>query len=195
MRRLFTSSMAARGRSDSHDLSRRLPAAVSSSLRLAMPVSSRPTFWQRSRMRRLQFRAGYYFIEDRAVIPLHKYPRSTAPSLESYLRARRLSRPQIREISEGRDVVRGLQRGYELHALFSAESENEGSSLHALRTRSRVAGRRMLWRLKIEESKSKSRQVDRYQRNSRSLRKSGWPFILISLRAGPRSSWCASVGR
>jgi hypothetical protein len=79
------------------------------------------------------FDPEYYFIEDRASdVPYYNYytvagaePKSRIYVEDGY------ARPIIREISEVSDVVRGLQRGYELHRVcFPAEVKQDVYALY-----------------------------------------------------------------
>ena len=74
-----------------------------------------------------------YFIEDRASdVPYYNYytAEGAEPKTRIYVEDG-YARPRIREISEVSDVVRGLQRGYELHRVcFPAEVRNEVYALH-----------------------------------------------------------------
>ena len=86
---------------------------------------------------------AYYFIEDRASdVPYYNYytaegaePKSRIYVEDGY------ARPRIREITEISEVVRGLQRGYELHRVcFPAEVKTEVYNLyHDLKPKDRSA--------------------------------------------------------
>jgi HD superfamily phosphohydrolase len=100
-----------------------------------MPVSERAEFLSTARacVQRAGFDPNYYFIEDRASdVPYYNYytaegaePKSRIYVEDGY------SRPQIREISEVSNVVRGLQRGYELHRVcFPADVKEEIYALY-----------------------------------------------------------------
>src|SRR6266581_2202460 len=102
---------------------------------LDMPVAERSDFLSRARecVARAGFEPDYYFIEDRASdVPYYNYytaegaePKSRIYVEDGY------SRPQIREISEVSDVVRGLQRGYELHRVcFPSDVKEEVYTLY-----------------------------------------------------------------
>lgn len=93
---------------------------------LDMPESDRADFIAAARDVVVQggYAGQYYFIEDRATdVPYYGYytgegaePRGRIYVEDGY------ARPQIREISEVSDAVRGLRRGYELHRVcFPAE--------------------------------------------------------------------------
>ena len=86
---------------------------------LDMPVSERTEFLSAARecVGRAGFDPEYYFIEDRASdVPYYNYytAEGAEPKTRIYVEDG-YARPRIREISEVSDVVRGLQRGYELH--------------------------------------------------------------------------------
>ena len=132
-----------------NDLSRRFTGRrLFKALDLDMPVSEQADFLSAARecVARAGFEPEYYFIEDRASdVPYYNYytvegaePKSRIYVQDGY------SRPQIREISEVSDVVRGLQRGYELHRIcFPAEVKNEVYAVyHSTSAQDRrVAGR------------------------------------------------------
>ena len=91
-----------------------------------------------SRQRARQFEASgfdpdYYFIEDRASdVPYYNYydAERAEPKTHIYVESG-YARPQIMEISEVSNVVRGLQHGYELHRVcFPAEVKNEVYDLY-----------------------------------------------------------------
>jgi hypothetical protein len=95
-----------------------------------MPAAERAEFL--SKARECVVAAGYdpdyYFIEDRASdVPYYNYytaegaePKSRIYVEDGY------ARPTIREISEVSGVVRGLQKGFELHRIcFPAEVKTE----------------------------------------------------------------------
>jgi HD superfamily phosphohydrolase len=108
---------------------------------LDMPEAERKDFLDAARtvVERGGFAPEYYFIEDRATdVPYYIYytaegvdPRTRIYVEDGY------AHPQIREISEVSEAVRGLRRGYELHRVcFPAEVKDEvyrlyhGSSPH-----------------------------------------------------------------
>lgn len=119
-----------------NDLSRRFTGRrLFKAIDLDMPASERGDFLTAAKecISRAGFNPEYYFIEDRASdVPYYNYytvegaePKSRIYVQDGY------SRPQIREISEVSDVVRGLQRGYELHRVcFPAEVKNEVYALY-----------------------------------------------------------------
>jgi len=128
------------------DLSKRFTARrLFKAIDLDMPEVERPGFL--SAARECVVKAGYdpdyYFIEDRASdVPYYNYytaegaePKSRIYVEDGY------SQPRIREITEVSDVVRGLQRGYELHRVcFPAEVKAEVYQLyHRLTPRDRSA--------------------------------------------------------
>ena len=97
---------------------------------LDMPEEERNDFLDAARavVERGGFAAEYYFIEDRATdVPYYIYytaegvdPRTRIYVEDGY------AHPQIREISEVSEAVRGLRRGYELHRVcFPAEVKDE----------------------------------------------------------------------
>lgn len=87
------------------------------------------------------FDPAYYFIEDRASdVPYYNYYTVAGAEPKSHIYVEDgYSRPEIREISEVSEVVRGLQKGYELHRIcFPAEVKNE---VYELYHRSSAKGR------------------------------------------------------
>jgi uncharacterized protein len=123
-----------------NDLSRRFTGRrLFKAIDLDMPASERGDFLTAAKecISRAGFNPEYYFIEDRASdVPYYNYytvegaePKSRIYVEDGY------SRPQIREISEVSDVVRGLQRGYELHRVcFPAEVKSEVYALYHSRS-------------------------------------------------------------
>jgi uncharacterized protein len=119
-----------------NDLSRRFTGRrLFKAIDLDMPASERGDFLAGAKecILRAGFDPEYYFIEDRASdVPYYNYytvegaePKSRIYVQDGY------SRPQIREISEVSDVVRGLQRGYELHRVcFPAEVKDDVYALY-----------------------------------------------------------------
>jgi HD superfamily phosphohydrolase len=113
------------------DLSRRFVSRrLFKAIDLDMPVNERAGFLEASRavIASGGFESEYYFIEDRASdVPYYGYytaegaePRTRIYVEDGY------AHPQIREISEVSEAVRGLQRGYELHRVcFPAEVKDE----------------------------------------------------------------------
>ena len=97
---------------------------------LDMPEAERKDFLDAARtiVERGGFASEYYFVEDRATdVPYYIYytaegvdPRTRIYVEDGY------AHPQIREISEVSEAVRGLRRGYELHRVcFPAEVKDE----------------------------------------------------------------------
>ena len=113
------------------DLSRRFVGRrLFKAIDLDMPEDERSGFIEAARdvVVRAGFASDYYFIEDRATdVPYYGYytgegaePRARIYVEDGY------AHPQIREISEVSDAVRGLRRGYELHRVcFPAEVKDE----------------------------------------------------------------------
>jgi uncharacterized protein len=105
---------------------------------LDMPISERADFLAAARdcVARAGYDPEYYFIEDRASdIPYYNYytVEGVEPKTRIYVEDG-YARPRIREISEVSDVVRGLQRGYELHRVcFPSEVRNEVYELYQSR--------------------------------------------------------------
>ena len=79
------------------------------------------------------FDPNYYFIEDRASgVPYYNYytPEGIEEKARIYVEDG-YAQPRIREISEVSEVVRGLQRGYELHRVcFPAEVKEDVYKLY-----------------------------------------------------------------
>ena len=118
------------------DLSRRFIARrLFKAIDLDMPVSERPEFLSAARntIMHAGFDPDYYFIEDRASdVPYYNYysAQETEPKTRIYVETG-FARPQIREISEVSNVVRGLQHGYELHRVcFPSEVKSEVYALY-----------------------------------------------------------------
>jgi HD superfamily phosphohydrolase len=113
------------------DLSRRFVARrLFKAIDLDMPISERDAFISAARdsVAGAGFDPDYYFIEDRASdVPYYNYytVEGAEPKSRIYVEDG-FARPRIREISEVSDVVRGLQRGYELHRVcFPAEVKEQ----------------------------------------------------------------------
>jgi HD superfamily phosphohydrolase len=91
-----------------------------------MPKDERQTFLSSARdaIRAAGFDPDYYFIEDKASdVPYYSYygANQTEPKTHIYVESG-YAQPQLREISEVSNVVKGLQEGYELHRVcFPAE--------------------------------------------------------------------------
>src|SRR4030095_12146775 len=129
-----------------NDLSRRFTGRrLFKAIDLDMPVTERASFLAEARecINSAGFDPAFYFIEDRASdVPYYNYytvegaePKSRIYVEDGY------ARPRIREITEISEVVRGLQRGYELHRVcFPAEVKAEVYRLyHYLTPRDRRA--------------------------------------------------------
>ena len=112
---------------------------------LDMPEAERKDFLDAARtvVERGGFAPEYYFIEDRATdVPYYIYytaegvdPRTRIYVEDGY------AHPQIREISEVSEAVRGLRRGYELHRVcFPAEVKDEVYRLYHGASPRKVAG-------------------------------------------------------
>jgi uncharacterized protein len=112
-------------------ISRRLFKAVD----LDMPREQQADFLAAARetIAHAGFDPDYYFIEDRASdVPYYGYyeAEKSEPKNHIYVESGYAS-PQIREISEVSDVVRGLQHAYELHRVcFPAEVKTEVYELY-----------------------------------------------------------------
>jgi len=128
------------------DLSRRFVGRrLFKAIDLDMPVAERPEFLARARacVKHVGFDPDYYFIEDRASdVPYYNYytAEGVEPKTRIYVEDG-YARPRIREISEVSEVVRGLQRGYELHRVcFPAEAKEEVYALYHNVAPSSLAG-------------------------------------------------------
>src|SRR5215470_7413458 len=109
------------------DLSRRFTARrLFKAIDLDMPQAQQAEFLLSARkiVERAGFDPEYYFVEDRASdLPYYNYyaAEKAEPKTHIYVESGYAS-PQIREISEVSNVVRGLQQPYELHRIcFPAE--------------------------------------------------------------------------
>jgi HD superfamily phosphohydrolase len=109
------------------DLSRRfVTRRLFKAIDLDMPISERAAFIEKARecVTSAGFDPDYYFIEDRASdVPYYNYytVEGAEPKSRIYVE-HGFARPRIREISEVSVVVRGLQKGFELHRVcFPAE--------------------------------------------------------------------------
>jgi HD superfamily phosphohydrolase len=118
------------------DLSRRFTdRRLFKAIDLDMPHEQQAEFL--SSAKKLVEQAGfdpeYYFVEDRASdLPYYNYyaAEEAEPKTHIYVESGYAS-PQIREISEVSNVVRGLQQPYELHRIcFPAEVKNEVYELY-----------------------------------------------------------------
>jgi len=112
---------------------------------LDMPVAERSDFLSAARecVQRAGFDPDYYFIEDRASdVPYYNYytAEGVEPKARIYVEDG-YARPRIREISEVSEVVRGLQRGYELHRVCFPSEVKEGvyALYHSVAPRPRSA--------------------------------------------------------
>lgn len=102
------------------DLSRRFTGRrLFKAIDLDMPAAERPAFMTAARecIAQAGYDPEYYFIEDRASdVPYYNYYTAAGVEPKSLIYVEDgYARPEIREISEVSEVVRGLQRGYELH--------------------------------------------------------------------------------
>ena len=109
------------------DLSRRFVSRrLFKAIDLDMPEQDRQEFLTDAReaVRAAGFDPDYYFIEDKASdVPYYSYyaATQTEPKTRIYVESG-YAQPQLREITEVSNVVRGLQHGYELHRVcFPAE--------------------------------------------------------------------------
>ncbi len=113
------------------DLSRRfVERRLFKAIDLDMPENERGAFIAAARevVTRHGFNADYYFVEDRATdVPYYGYYTGEGAEEHGRIYAEDgYARPQIREISEISEAVRGLRRGYELHRVcFPAEVKDE----------------------------------------------------------------------
>jgi HD superfamily phosphohydrolase len=113
------------------DLSRRfVERRLFKAIDLDMPEDERGAFIAAARevVTRHGFNADYYFVEDRATdVPYYGYYTGEGAEEHGRIYAEDgYARPQIREISEISEAVRGLRRGYELHRVcFPAEVKDE----------------------------------------------------------------------
>ena len=97
---------------------------------LDMPEDERSGFIEAARevVVRAGFAADYYFIEDRATdVPYYGYYTGEGADERARIYVEDgYAHPQIREISEVSEAVRGLRRGYELHRVcFPSEVKDE----------------------------------------------------------------------
>jgi uncharacterized protein len=113
------------------DLSRRfITRRLFKAIDVDMPVAERADFLARARgtVAATGFDPTYYFIEDRASdVPYYNYYTAAGAEPKSRIYVEDgYAHPRVSEISEISNVVRGLQRGYELHRVcFPAEVKNE----------------------------------------------------------------------
>jgi HD superfamily phosphohydrolase len=118
------------------DLSRRFVSRrLFKAIDLDMPQDQQAEFLAAARQRvaHAGFDPDYYFIEDRASdVPYYSYyeTEKSEPKTHIYVESGYAS-PQIREISEVSNVVKGLQHAYELHRVcFPAEVKTEVYELY-----------------------------------------------------------------
>lgn len=118
------------------DLSRRFTnRSLFKAIDLDMPEAERPAFLSAARkcVERAGYDPDYYFIEDRASdVPYYSYytAQGAEPKSRIYVEDG-YARPRIREITEVSEVVRGLQRGYELHRVcFPAQVKTDVYKLY-----------------------------------------------------------------
>ena len=122
------------------DLSRKFTGRrLFKAIDLDMPIDERPAFLSAARecVRRAGYDPDYYFIEDRASdVPYYNYYTAAGAEPKSLIYVEDgYARPQIREISEVSDAVRGLQRGYELHRVcFPSEVKKAVYDLYHARS-------------------------------------------------------------
>jgi HD superfamily phosphohydrolase len=128
------------------DLSRRFIARrLFKAIDLDMPLDQQAEFLTNARqaIERAGFDPEYYFIEDRASdVPYYGYyeTEKSEPKTHIYVESGYAS-PQIREISEVSNVVRGLQHAYELHRVcFPADVKTEVYELYHRGPRKQTAG-------------------------------------------------------
>ena len=118
------------------DLSRRfISRSLFKAIDLDMPLDQKAEFLVTARksVARAGFDPDYYFIEDHASdVPYYSYyeTEKSEPKSHIYVESGYAS-PQIREISEVSNVVKGLQHAYELHRVcFPAEVKTEVYELY-----------------------------------------------------------------
>jgi HD superfamily phosphohydrolase len=118
------------------DLSRRfISRSLFKAIDLDMPLDQKAEFLVSARqtVARAGFDPDYYFIEDRASdVPYYSYyeTEKSEPKSHIYVESGYAS-PEIREISEVSNVVKGLQHAYELHRVcFPAEVKTEVYELY-----------------------------------------------------------------
>jgi HD superfamily phosphohydrolase len=118
------------------DLSQRfIRRRLFKALDLDMPEEDRAIFLSAARdsVAKSGFDPDYYFVEDHAGdVPYYNYytARGAEPKSLIYVESG-FAQPEIREISEVSNVVRGLQRGYELHRVcFPAEVKDQVYELY-----------------------------------------------------------------
>lgn len=118
------------------DLSKRfIQRRLFKAIDLDMPASEKAEFLDRARdeVKRAGYDPDYYFIEDRASdVPYYNYyaAERTEPKTHIYVE-NGYAHPEIMEISQISNVVKGLQHGYELHRVcFPAEVKSEVYELY-----------------------------------------------------------------
>jgi HD superfamily phosphohydrolase len=118
------------------DLSRRfISRSLFKAIDLDMPLDQKAEFLVSARqtVARAGFDPDFYFIEDRASdVPYYSYyeTEKSEPKSHIYVESGYAS-PEIREISEVSNVVKGLQHAYELHRVcFPAEVKTEVYELY-----------------------------------------------------------------
>jgi len=102
---------------------------------LDMPTAEKDEFLDNAReaVRRAGFDPDYYFIEDRASdVPYYNYYSANRAEPKTHIYVENgYAHPQIMEISDVSDVIKGLQHRYELHRVcFPAEVKNEVYELY-----------------------------------------------------------------
>jgi len=102
---------------------------------LDMPAAEKDEFLANAReaVSRAGFDPDYYFIEDRASdVPYYNYYSANRAEPKTHIYVENgYAHPQIMEISDVSDVIKGLQHGYELHRVcFPAEVKNEVYELY-----------------------------------------------------------------
>jgi hypothetical protein len=118
------------------DLSRRFVGRMLfKAIDVDMPINERADFIAAARdvVTRAGFEADYYFIEDRATdVPYYGYYTGEGDEEHGRIYVEDgYAHPQIREISEVSEAVRGLRRGYELNRVcFPAEVKEEVYQLY-----------------------------------------------------------------
>lgn len=118
------------------DLSKRfIDRRLFKAIDLDMTASEKEEFLSTARevVRECGFDPEYYFIEDRASdVPYYKYYAAERAEPKTHIYVENgFAHPEIREISEVSNVVRGLQNPYELHRIcFPAEVKDEVYKLY-----------------------------------------------------------------
>jgi HD superfamily phosphohydrolase len=118
------------------DLSRRfISRRLFKAIDLDMPEDQQAEFLAgaRQKVERAGFDPEYYFIEDRASdVPYYSYYHTAKSEPKSHIYVESgYASPEIREISEVSNVVKGLQHPYELHRIcFPPEVKTEVYELY-----------------------------------------------------------------